>query len=224
MRATLLSVLLAAPGAAQIEAPSGVHVNVSKAAVTAFECARRPFAWENTRSVARRYRSVGGQMVTEGWDPRPIAMGAFASVLMAPVLVAAVPADLLSGPFRKTCSFTLRLSGTLDEWAGQKRPNTPFALEGASLVEPEVENVSKAKWDQFNAAGASDAAGAFAVELPARIGRTKELGLRWRVNGQPAGQLLLQKKGRNFVLSEPDPGFGVGAAEIEPLLIEPERK
>ena len=224
MRALLLAVLVAAPASAQIEAPSGIHVNVATATVTGFECVRRPYAWENTRSVAQRYKNVGGQMVTEGWDPRPIVMGAFASVLMAPVMVAAVPADLISGPFRKTCSLTLTLSGSLDEWAGQKRSNTPLALEAASLLEAEVENVSKAKWDMFKAESASDASGAFRIELPARIGRTKELGLRWRVNGQPAGQLLLQKKGGRFLLSEPDPGFGVGAAEMESILIDPVAK
>lgn len=224
MKPMLLSALLAVPASAQIEPPSGIHVNVATATVIGFECVRRPYAWENTRSVAQRYKNVGGQMVTEGWDPRPIVMGAFASVLMAPVMVAAVPADLISGPFRKTCSFTLSLSGSLNEWAGQKRPNTPLTLEGASLLEPEVENVSKAKWDMFKAATASDASGAFSISLPARIGRTKELGLRWRVNEQPGGQLLLQKKGGRFLLSEPDPGFGVGAAEMEPILIDPVKK
>lgn len=224
MRPLLLCALLAAPSAAQVEAPSGVHVNVSSAAVTGLDCRRRPYRWENTRSVAQRYKTVGGQMITEGLDPRPIAMGVFASVLMAPVMLAAVPADLLSGPFRKTCAFTVVLEGTLDEWAGQKRGDTPYVLEGASLLEPEVENVSKAKWDLFKATGTSDAAGRFAVSLPARIGRTKELGLRWRINEQPAGQLLLQKRGGTFVLSEPDPGFGVGAAEMQPISIEPTLK
>ena len=224
MQALLAIVILTAPAAAQIEAPSGVHVNVGTAAVTGLECKRRPYAWENTHSVAQHYKSVGGQMVTEGWDPRPIVMGVFASVLMAPVMVAAVPADLISGPFRKTCSFTLFLSGSLNEWAGQKRPNTPIAIEGASLLAPEVEGVSKAKWDMFKAATTSDAQGAFSLQLPARMGRAKELGLRWRVNEQPGGQLLLQKKGANFLLSEPDPGFGVGSAEMEPILIEPVAK
>ncbi|TBR20532.1 hypothetical protein EPO15_12845 [bacterium] len=224
MKALLLSALLAAPAAAQIEPPSGVHVNVSSASVTGLACVRRPYEWENTRSVARRYKNVGGQMVTEGWDPRPIAMGLFASVLMAPVMVAAVPADLLSGPFRKSCSFTLHMSGTLNEWAGQKKADAAILLEGASLLEPEVENVSKAKWDLFKAASASDGAGAFSVSMDARIGRTKELGLRWRVAEQPANQMLLTKRGGRFVLSEPDPGFGVGAAEMEPILIEPVAK
>lgn len=224
MRTLLLCALLAAPSAAQIEAPSGVHVNVSTAAVSGLACNRRPFAWENTRSVAQRYKNVGGQMVTEGLDPRPIAMGLFASVLMAPVMVAAVPADLLSGPFRKTCAFTLLLEGTLDEWAGQKRADAPYALEGASLLEPEVENVSKAKWDLFRATGTSDGTGRFAVSLPARIGRTKELGLRWRIDERPGGQLLLRKNGGTFVLSEPDPGFGVGAAEMRSIIIEPTAK
>ncbi|TPW17723.1 MAG: hypothetical protein FD126_3587 [Elusimicrobia bacterium] len=224
MSALLLAALLAVPASAQVEAPSGIHVGVSSAAVTGLACERRPFVWENTKTVARRYKVVGGQMITEGLDPRPIVMGVFASVLMAPVMVAAVPADLLSGPFRKTCSFTLRLEGTLDEWAGQKRRDTDYVIEAASLLEPEVENVSKAKWDLFRATGTSDAAGRFAVAIPARIGRTKELGLRWRVNEQPAGQMLLQKNGRSFVLSEPDPGFGVGAAEMQPILIEPDAK
>lgn len=224
MKALLLCAALALPASAQIEPPSGVHVNVSSASVTDLSCERRPFAWENTRSVARRYKNVGGQMVTEGWDPRPIAMGLFASVLMAPVMVAAVPADLLSGPFRKTCSFTLAMSGTLNEWAGQKKGNAAILLEGASLIEPEVENVSKAKWDLFKAAAASDGAGDFTVTMPARVGRTKELGLRWRVADQPANQMLLQKKGGRFILSEPDPGFGVGSMEMEPILIEPVTK
>lgn len=224
MRALLLVGLLAAPASAQVEAPSGIHVAVATAAVTGLDCERRPFAWENTKTVARRYKVVGGQMITEGLDPRPIVMGVFASVLMAPVMMAAVPADLLAGPFRKTCAFTLSLEGSLDEWAGQKRRDTGYVLEGASLLEPEVENVSKATWDIFRATGTSDAAGRFAVALPARVGRTRELGLRWRVNEQPAGQMLLQKNGKRFVLSEPDPGFGVGSAEMQPILIEPSLK
>lgn len=224
MRALLLAALLAGPASAQVEAPSGVHVAVATAAVQGLDCERRPFAWENTKTVAQRYKVVGRQMITEGLDPRPIVMGVFASVLMAPVMVAAVPADLLTGPFRKTCALTLRLEGTLDEWAGQKRRDTDYVLEGASLVEPEVEGVSKARWDFFRSTGASDGAGRFAVALPARVGRTKELGLRWRVNDQPAGQMVLQKNGGNFVLSEPDPGFGVGSAEMEPILIVPEKK
>ena len=224
MKAFLLAALLSVPASAQVEAPSGVHVSVATAAVQGLDCARRPFAWENTKTVARRYKVVGGQMITEGLDPRPIVMGVFASVLMAPVMVAAVPVDLLAGPFRKTCDFTLRLEGTLDEWAGQKRRDTDYVLEGASLVEPEVENVSKAQWDLFRTTGTSDASGRFAASLPARVGRTKELGLRWRVNDQPAGQMLLQKNGGSFVLSEPDPGFGVGSAEMEPILIAPEKK
>lgn len=221
MRALLLSALLAGPASAQVEAPSGVHVAVSSAAVTELACAKRPFKWENTRSVAQRYKNVGGQMIVEGLDPRPIVMGVVASVVMAPVLVAAVPADLLAGPFRKSCEFTLTLSGTLDEWAGQKRADTPLALEAASLVEPEVENVTKATWDLFKAETVSDARGAFTVSLPARVGRTRELGLRWRVNDHPAGQMLLTKKGKRFVLSEPDPGFGVGVAENPSIPIEP---
>lgn len=221
MHPLILAVLLAEPAAAQIEAPSSVRVSVTSAAVSGLDCRRRPYEWENTRAVAQRYKSVGSQMVTEGWDPRPIAMGVFASVLMAPVMAAAVPADLLSGPFRKTCAFTLRLSGTLDEWAGQRRAGAALVLEGASLSAPEVENVAKARWETFSAQTASGDDGGFSVTLPARMGRAKELALRWRVGGQPAGQLLLQKKGRHFLLSEPDPGFGVGTAEMEPLLIEP---
>ena len=224
MKLLLLAAWLAAPAAADIEAPSSVHVSVSSASVTDFECRRRPFKWENTGSVARHYKSVGGQMVTEGWDPRPIVMGVFASVLMAPVMVAAVPADLMAAPFRKSCALTLTLTGTLNEWAGQKRVDTPFVLEGASLLEPEVDEVTKAKWDVFRAEGRSDGNGAFTAKLDARLGRTHEVGLRWRVNDQPAGQMLLTKKGSTFILSEPDPGFGVGVAENEPIVIEPVKK
>ncbi|MBI2363155.1 MAG: hypothetical protein HYV15_07210, partial [Elusimicrobia bacterium] len=208
---TLCAALAAAPAAAQIEPPSSIRVVVSSAQVAGLDCPRRPFAWEMTRGTGRWYRYMAGSMITEGLDPRPILMGIVSAVMLTPVFIAAVPADLVSAPFRKSCSFTLKLDGRLAEWAGRSAGALPFEAEAVNLLETEVPEVKKAEWAVFKASTASDAAGLYHLEIAGHVGKSPSLNIAWRVKGQPAGQMLLVKKGKAFVLSEPDPGFGVGA-------------
>lgn len=226
-RAALLALcaaLAAAPAAAQVEPPSSIRVLVSSARVTGLDCSRRPFNWEMTRATGRWYRYMGGNMITEGLDPRPILMGIVSAVMLTPVFIAAVPTDLVAAPFRKTCSFTLALDGKLSEWAGRSAGALALDAEAVNLLETEVPQVKKAEWAVFKASTTSDAAGLYHLEMPGHVGKSSSLILAWRVKGQPAGQMLLVKKGKTFVLSEPDPGFGVGAEEMEPMLIVPEPK
>lgn len=222
---TALCVLLAAgPAAAQVEPPSSIRVVVSSAQVTDLDCQRRPFNWEMTRATGRWYRYMAGSMITEGLDPRPIAMGIVSAVMLTPVFIAAVPGDLLAAPFRKSCTFTLTLDGKLSEWAGRSAGAAAFEAEAVNLLETEVPQVKKAEWAVFKASTTSDAAGLYHLEIQGQVGKSASLNIAWRVKDQPAGQMLLVKRGKAFVLSEPDPGFGVGAEEMEPLLIAPERR
>ena len=148
-RAVLLALLAAAPAAAQIEPPSSIRVVVSSAQITGLDCRRRPFAWEMTRGTGRWYRYMAGSMITEGLDPRPIVMGVVSAVMLTPVFIASVPADLISAPFRKSCSFELKLDGKLSEWAGRPTGSAPFEAEAVNLLETEVPGVKKAEWAVF---------------------------------------------------------------------------
>lgn len=216
-----LAFLLARPAAAQVEPTTSIRVIVSSAQVLNLDCSRRPFAWENTKSTGRWYRYLAGQSITEGLDPRPLLMAALTAVILTPVYIASVPADLLGAPFRKNCSFTLRLDGKLAEWAGMSPGALPLEAEASNLLSPEVPGVKKPEWTVHKASAMASADGLFTIAIPGSIARMSTLAVSWRVNGQPGGQLLLEKKGKRFMLSEPDPGFGVGATEMEPILIDP---
>ncbi|MDE2291462.1 MAG: hypothetical protein KGL53_05210, partial [Elusimicrobia bacterium] len=65
--------------------------------------------------------------------------------------------------------------------------------------------------------------GAFSLTFTSQVGRSKTVGLLWRIKGEPGGAMQLEKKGALFVLSETDPGFGVGAEEMDPITITPSR-
>ena len=223
MKAALLVLLAALPAAAQVEATSSVRVEVASAALRGYECRKRPFAMENTRTLGRWYRYMGGEMVTEGWDPRPIVAGVFSAALLTPLYILAVPSDLVAAPFRRTCTFTLSLEGKLSEWAGGSVAGTPLELQAANQLSDEIPNVQKPAFATFSAAAATDASGRYAIAIPGQVGRSPALAMRWKVKGQPSGELLLEKKGGTFVLSEPDPGFGVGARDMDPILLYPER-
>ena len=223
MKAALLVLLAALPAAAQVEPTSSVRVEVSSAALRGYACRKRPFAMENTRTVGRWYRYMGGEMITEGWDPRPIVQGVLSAALMTPLFIGAVPADLIAAPFRRTCSFTLTLGGKLSEWAGGTVPGLPLELQAANQLSDEIPNVQKPTYAVFFATTAADAAGLYSIAIPGQVGRSPSMGMRWKVKGQPSGELLLEKRGGTFVLTEPDPGFGVGARDMEPMLLVPTR-
>ena len=99
-----LALFAARPAAAQVEPTSSIRVVVSSAQVLGLDCSRRPFAWENTKATGRWYRYMAGNAITEGLDPRPMLMAAFSAVILTPVYIASIPADLLGAPFRKACA------------------------------------------------------------------------------------------------------------------------
>lgn len=225
VQALLAFALLAArPAAAQVEPASSIRVAVSSAQVLGLDCSRRPFAWENTKATGRWYRYMAGNAITEGLDPRPMLMAAVSAVILTPVYIASVPADLLGAPFRKDCAFTLRLDGKLTQWAGMSTGALPLEAEASNLLSPEVPGVRKAEWTVHRASTTSAADGAFSISIPGSMSRMPSLAVSWRVNGQPGGQMLLEKKGKRFLLSESDPGFGVGAEEMEPMPIVPAKR
>ncbi|MBI3297152.1 MAG: hypothetical protein HYZ75_03245 [Elusimicrobia bacterium] len=222
MGALLAFLLLASrPAAAQVEPTTSVRVEVSTAQILGLDCSRRPFAWENTKATGRWYRYIAGQAVTEGLDPRPMLMSVVSAVILTPVYIASMPADLLAAPFRKDCSFTLKLEGKLAEWAGMSAGALPLEAEAVTLLSAEVPGVKKAEYAVFKSSTTSAADGRYSIAIPAAFSRVQTLAVKWRVKGMPGGQLQLDKKGRRFILSEPDPGFGVGGSEMEPLVIEP---
>lgn len=220
----LAAALMPRPASAAELPPSGIRVVVSSAAVTQYECRRRAFAWEDTQGVGSWMRSATRGM-RAGGDLPSVIQGGLATLIMAPMYVLAVPADLVSAPFRRTCTFQVELAGKLSEWAGMA-PTGAVSLEaeGMNLLADEVPGVRKPKWAVSKASTTTDAQGVYALSLPGQVGAVSSLAIAWRIKGEPGGQLLLEKKGGVFVLSEPDPGFGVGASDMEDMTIEPVRK
>lgn len=228
MRVLIAAVLLLPPhsrAAAQVVEPtSGIHVDLSSAAVTGLECRRREFAFEQTSGLARRVKSISHGMVTEGLDPRPFVLGAFAILLTSPFFILAAPADLVSAPFRRECTFETRLEGTLSKWAGTAVGEAELMAEGKTLLSPGVEGVAAPSFFVSRSSASSDARSSFSLSIPWKVGRSKDFAILLRVKGLSAGTLVLHKQGGVFVLSEPEAEFGSGIYETQPMLIRPEKK
>lgn len=134
----LAAIVAAAPAAAQqapevrsmIEPTSSVHVQITGARVTGLDCRSRGFNFELTRHSARHFPYMTRATFTRDPDPRSILVGIFSMLLLVPVTVISVPADLIAMPFRKECDFTASFDGTLQEWAGRTVPEKPIALGG----------------------------------------------------------------------------------------------
>jgi len=223
----MVAVLLALPPGGrcqEVEPTSGVHIELSSAAVTGLDCRRREFAFEQTVGLARRVKGISHGMVTEGLDPRPLVMGALSILLTSPFFILAAPADLVSGPFRRECTFEARVEGGLAKWAGQTVGETELTAEGRTLLTPGVEGVAAPTFFVSRSSTTSDARSKFSLSIPGKVGRSKDFSILWRVKGLSAGTLVLHKQGGTFILSEPEAEFGSGAYESQPIVIRPEKK
>ncbi|OIO04361.1 MAG: hypothetical protein AUJ52_15480 [Elusimicrobia bacterium CG1_02_63_36] len=228
----LAAIVAAAPAAAQqapevrsmIEPTSSVHVQITGARVTGLDCRSRGFNFELTRHSARHFPYMTRATFTRDPDPRSILVGIFSMLLLVPVTVISVPADLIAMPFRKECDFTASFDGTLQEWAGRTVPEKPIALGGRNIIREGVEGVAPPVVFYSSSTTTADANGRFSVELNGHIGKDKELLLQWTVDSRKANTLSLKKGGGTFMLSEEDPGFGTGVHENEPREIQPEKK
>src|SRR3989339_504811 len=116
--ALLLAALAAAAPCRAIEPASNFRIEVASAAVTGLECRRRPFRMEWTRGVGQRYSRTAAEGFARSPDLRTVSLGICAMVLMAPLAVLAVPADLLAAPWRRECDFDLQVEGRLAGWGG----------------------------------------------------------------------------------------------------------
>ena len=157
------ALLLCSAAARALDPISDVHVGVSSAAVAELDCRRRPFRMELTRSLGRHYRQMAGEMITEGLDPRPFAMGLFSMVLLTPMTVLAVPVDLAAAPFRRECDFTLRIEGALSQWASQAVPSAAVSAEGRNLLVPARAQNDPPSYFISSSSAVSDAQGRLAA-------------------------------------------------------------
>ncbi|MBI4676573.1 MAG: hypothetical protein HY748_03220 [Elusimicrobia bacterium] len=213
--------LLSSYGHCHGQASSGIRVEVSSAAVSGVDCRMRDFQMEYTKAMGLSYRQMAGMTFTKDPDPRDVAMGLAAMIAMAPLTVLAVPADLLSAPFRRECDFGFRAQGRLIGWAGTPTGSVELAIEGRSLVSPGQEGAAEPAYHITRSSAAADAEGRFDISVPGRVGRGRGFEVHWLVGNRPSGAMSLRKRGRSFVLSEPEPEFGTGLETIEPIVIRP---
>jgi hypothetical protein len=206
-----------------IEPTSNVRVEVDSAAVTGLECRRRPFRMEWTRSVGLRYSKAAAESFRRDPDLRTVSLGLFAMVLMTPMAVLAVPADLAAAPWRRECDFDLRVDGCLAGWAGSPVGGERLAVQGRGLVDPGLDEYLAPRYLVNSSTAAADEAGRFVVSLPGRVGRSPAFELRWFVEGRPSGLMTLRKSGGRFRLSEPEPEFGASDMTMSPIDIRPAR-
>jgi len=202
---------------------SDIRVKVSSASVTGLACRRRNFEMEYAKDVGRRYRHIARMTFTRNPDPRVVAMGLLAMVMMAPVAVLAVPADLAAATFRQECDFNFQARGTLLGWAGATAGQAQLAARGMILVSPGIEDVSQPVYTLSRASATADAQGHFSISVPGRVGRSRDFELQWLVNALPSGTMSLRKRGGTFILSEPEQEFGSAIEDTPPIAIQPQR-
>ena len=220
----LLAALAAAAPCRAIEPVSNFRIEVASASVTGLECRRRPFRMEWTRGVGRRYGRTAVEGFARSPDLRTVSLGICAMVLMAPLAVLEVPADLLAAPWRRECDFDLQVEGRLAGWAGSPvAGGERLSVQGRGLLEPGVEDYLPPRYQFSSGTAAADEAGRFSVSLPGRVGRSPAFDLRWLVEGRPSGTMTLRQSGGRFRLSEPEPEFGSSDAVMTPLEIRPSR-
>jgi hypothetical protein len=228
MQRSLAAVLAAAlssafipPCAAQTAPISDLRVVIATAAVTGLDCRSRGFDMEFTRSVGRGFKYMGRGMITEGFDPRPMISGFFAMVVMTPMIILAVPADIIALPFRKQCSFDFHAEGTLARWAGEVTGEHPVAVEGRNALDPGTEGICAPTWFTARSSATTDDAGRFALSVQGHVGRSPDYDMGWTVKDLPSGRMRLSKNFGKFVLSEPEPEFGSPVDTLEPVEIVP---
>ena len=203
---------------------SDLRVALSSAQVTELSCRRRDFKMEYTKEVGSTYRNMARWTFVKDPDPRTIVLGLVAMALTTPIMVLAVPADLVAIPFRHECQFEFQAQGGLYGWAGQAAGRSEIIGEGGNLLSPGVEGESRPEYFVSRSSTTSDEHGRFSIALKGRVGRSPEFNLRWLVNSLPSGLMSLRKEGGDFVLSEPEPEFGSSVDIAEPIVIRPERK
>jgi hypothetical protein len=212
------------PEVRSIIAPtSSVHVRIDEARVKDLDCRGRGFKFEMTKHSARHFPYMA-KATFRDTDPRSILVGVFSMILLVPVTVVSVPADLVAIPFRRECDFTLEVDGTLQEWAGRTVPNKPVSLKGRNLIGKGVQGVAPPRVFESKAASTSDANGRFSIALDGHVGGDKTLSVRWGVDSREANSMALTKSGGSFIFSEEDPGFGTGVHENPTREIVPEKK
>ncbi|HAM36557.1 MAG TPA: hypothetical protein DEB40_01080 [Elusimicrobia bacterium] len=200
---------------------SGLRVSISTASVTGLDCRMRDFKMEYAKTMGQSYRQMSAMTFTRNPDPRVFLMGLGGMIVMVPLAVLSVPADLVAAPFRQECAFEFKVGGALVGWAGQPAGQGELSAVGRSLVWPGVEGVSEPVYRMSRSTTNTDADGKFEIALSVWIGRTRTLELRWAVNSLPSGAMSLRKNGGVFILEEPEPAFGSGVETIEPIIIKP---
>ncbi|MFA6316257.1 MAG: hypothetical protein WC943_02475 [Elusimicrobiota bacterium] len=213
--------LLWSRGLAHGQATSAYRVVVSSAQVTGLDCRGRKLAMEHTKGMSRSYKTMSANTFVRDPDPRYFAMGLASMVAMVPLTVLAVPADLLSAPFRRECSFEFSASGRLAGWAGRPAGGVEVILESHAAASSDAEEGRTAGFVVSRATTTTDAQGGFELSIPGRVGRGGAMGLQWLASGLPSGRMTLRKRFGSLILSEPESEFGASLETMEPLVIRP---
>ncbi|MFH2203359.1 MAG: hypothetical protein ABIJ96_09615 [Elusimicrobiota bacterium] len=223
LRAAAAVLLAAHPVAAEILPPSSAHVRIEKAEIEELDCSRRPFQMENTKAVSGYFPYMSDQISASGWHPHSIVMGVLGMLLLVPMTVIAAPTDLIAGPFRRRCTFKLKLTGAVVEWAGKPVSGAAVGFTASNLLRQGIQGRSRPTYVVFDAAAVTAADGKFEIATGCSVGRDKALVMFWQIKDRKAGQMRLEKKGGSFLLSQPDAGFGVGSYEMQDLNILPKK-
>ncbi|MBI5624097.1 MAG: hypothetical protein HY924_09980 [Elusimicrobia bacterium] len=171
--------------------------------------------------MGRSYKQMSRMTFNADPDPRYIGLGLAAMVIMAPLTVLAVPADLAATPFRRQCGFEFHAEGKLKGWAGAPAGGKELEVQLKSLVGPGVENVKEPSYIITRSSTTSDEHGRFELKVAGHLPRAAKIEVHWLVDGLPSGLMYLRKRGGKFVLSEDEPEFGTGLETIEPIVIKP---
>lgn|GEM_PF-5571323 len=222
--ALALALFCAARPSLAILPSSDMRVAVSSASITELDCKRRPFQMELTRSIGQSYKYMALGTFSHDPDPRAILMGVFAMIVMVPMAVLAVPADLFAAPFRRQCSFDLRMEADLEGWGGRESNAVPVALDARNLLSPGIEGFIAPQYFTAASSASADSQGRFSISIPGKVGRSKYLELGWLINNQTGNLLRLSKSGDEFLLSEEESDIGPLFEPPPPLVIHPAAK
>ncbi|MBI3547628.1 MAG: hypothetical protein HY078_01110 [Elusimicrobia bacterium] len=226
LAALLLAAAAVRPAGAQTDVMpiSDVQVRVSSASVKELDCHMRPFSMEYTRGVGRSYRKISREMIVEGYDPRPIAVGVFAMIVMVPFAILSPLGDLVVAPMRRECDFVVEVQGGLSRWAGQPPESARVAVQTRNVLDPGVQGVAPPVFFSRDLAAAADGNGRFSLSIPGHVGSDANYEMHWAVNGLESGAVVLTKAGGRFVLAEPEAAFGSPVQTLDPIEIIPARK
>lgn len=204
-----------------VQPTSSIRVAVVSVGVTGLSCSRRKFKMAYTKNVTARYSHMASGMFTKDLDPRPLALGLAACIILIPMTVLAVPSDLITGPFRRECGFEAHMEAGLVDWTGKTVPGVDVTAEGLNLLRPASPGVSNPIFFRSETRTVSDEDGRFSLSIAGHVGRSPDFAVLWKVKGLPSGGARFRKKGDRFLFEEQPTGLAGSVFPPPPLVIKP---